>query len=647
MKAKRVLSVLLAAMLLVSSFVLSASAEASDAIKGTKNCSLTITLLEDNNNDEKANTLGEQGTDTVTGDVTTISNPVYIDGAVFTIYNTSSFDISTDDDGNETITAKDGVTAQNSGQATTENGVVTFSGLSQGRYYVVNTEKAPTSTALYPSFYVDLPLTNVGGDGFIYDVKVYPKQVTTGAVEFEKTFNGSTTVPSTVSSVTIKLQKKDNEGNWSDDKTYSFTASDVAVIRENSLVIGTTYRFVESQLVSGDGTFDITKQTGYDKTSGLVLGSEFSITTGGYIETVTSGDTTTYTYYGTVVGHTANTTDPDIKNISDSTPVVDKKVAAVPASGTVTSYGNYANLSKDQKAEWKITASIPSDIAQYSKYVITDTVSDNLTIVDDSLKIMSGSTDLTKSSIFGTASFTNKTLTISVADGNFADLENYIQNGLIITYQTTINNNLAGVAIPNHVELTYNNRPSSEDASDDTTNNWDDPDDYDPDSSEPTPGSERDPYVYTGELNVLKKGSDNSVVAGAKFTLYDSDKSTVIDASLQTDKNGKFTVNGLTDGTYYLLETEAPAGYELYGDYIEVKIGENNALNADGVQTSVVVSNSKISDTVPIEIVDPVSTNLPLTGGMGVALFAGLGAVLVAVGGVLLFKKNKKADAAV
>ena len=89
-----------------------------------------------------------------------------------------------------------------------------------------------------------------------------------------------------------------------------------------------------------------------------------------------------------------------------------------------------------------------------------------------------------------------------------------------------------------------------------------------------------------------------------------------------TDQNGCALFYGLAYGTYYLIETEAPAGYNLLTEPVEVVINDAAHLAANAVT----VTNSA-------------QFRLPETGGIGTMVFtlggAGIlgAAVLVLAGG--------------
>ncbi|MBO0455629.1 LPXTG cell wall anchor domain-containing protein [Enterococcus hulanensis] len=62
---------------------------------------------------------------------------------------------------------------------------------------------------------------------------------------------------------------------------------------------------------------------------------------------------------------------------------------------------------------------------------------------------------------------------------------------------------------------------------------------------------------YQGAFQIVKRNTDGEGLAGAEFTLYQEDKTTVVQKAV-SDKNGTVTFNDLAPGTYYYQETKAP-----------------------------------------------------------------------------------------
>ena len=97
-------------------------------------------------------------------------------------------------------------------------------------------------------------------------------------------------------------------------------------------------------------------------------------------------------------------------------------------------------------------------------------------------------------------------------------------------------------------------------------------------------------------------------------------------------QTAKVRINGLDNGTYYLEEVQAPAGYNKVKERIEVKIKDAN-LDAT-------VNNTDYTSG-GIEVVNRTGAELPSTGGMGTTMFYVLGAVLVLGAAIALVAKRR------
>lgn len=176
-----------------------------------------------------------------------------------------------------------------------------------------------------------------------------------------------------------------------------------------------------------------------------------------------------------------------------------------------------------------------------------------------------------------------------------------------------------------------------------------------------------DAKVFTFNIPVYKfykDGSTNTGLAGVTFKLYKDAECTdtgVIKLTQQTDKtvyhydkassndtiktetDGKFTVKGLAEGTYYLKEISTPNGFNLLKKPVEIVIGGDGKVqykekDSTGAYTSV---GPTTENAVMIE--NKTGTLLPSTGGVGTTMMYIVGAaLLIGSGVVLVTKKNAK-----
>ncbi len=100
-------------------------------------------------------------------------------------------------------------------------------------------------------------------------------------------------------------------------------------------------------------------------------------------------------------------------------------------------------------------------------------------------------------------------------------------------------------------------------------------------------------------------------------------------SEMVTDKDGNVTParNGLDAGTYSLIETEAPAGYNK-AEPMPVVIEQGTGTVKDTVDNTVQVANFS-------------GLELPETGGIGTTIFYTVGGILVAVALILLVTKKR------
>lgn len=213
---------------------------------------------------------------------------------------------------------------------------------------------------------------------------------------------------------------------------------------------------------------------------------------------------------------------------------------------------------------------------------------------------------------------------------------------IVISYTATLNEN-AVVGLPgnpNTSTLSYGNSGDESHTPSGTT-----------------PPSET--KTYTWDLDILKYGNGNesTVLKDAKFVLLNSAKTkvaTVVNGKitgwvdvpaageggsiawpantvLTTGENGKIEIDGLDADTYYLRETQAPAGYN--------KLAEDKQVTITGATKG---ESEELTYTTVVEKINNQSgTELPSTGGIGTTLFYVVGGVLVVGAAVLLVTKKR------
>lgn len=303
------------------------------------------------------------------------------------------------------------------------------------------------------------------------------------------------------------------------------------------------------------------------------------------------------------------------------------------------------NVDVGQTVTYTVTGKVP-DYTGFETYTyeITDTMSQGLTFNRDSLVVKVGSEDVTnvatKCTITYDAETAPNTFKVSIDVMKFK-----VGDPITVTYTATVNEKAIAKIETNKAELTYSNDPT--DLTKKTT----------------TPPQEQ--KVYTSKIVIDKvekvaEGIPAKKLAGAEFVLYkevttegvteatkmyykwdDTNKKVEwVEDQAQathktTDENGAVSFDGLANGTYYLVETKAPAGYNQLTAPVEVTVNGGN--------TETELSVDKLSVTAKVE--NSAGTLLPSTGGMGTTIFYILGSILVIGAVILLVTKKRMSDA--
>jgi LPXTG-motif cell wall-anchored protein len=113
------------------------------------------------------------------------------------------------------------------------------------------------------------------------------------------------------------------------------------------------------------------------------------------------------------------------------------------------------------------------------------------------------------------------------------------------------------------------------------------------------------------------------------------------------DPNGSVTeieagtpvIYGLSNGTYYLKEIKAPDGYNLVTESTAITVNNSSSM---GTFTTADKSVYDITTGGGVVVVNNKGTLLPVTGGSGTVFIYIGGALLVAVGCLLLLRWRKR-----
>lgn len=329
---------------------------------------------------------------------------------------------------------------------------------------------------------------------------------------------------------------------------------------------------------------------------------------------------------------------------------------------SITKTANKASVNIGDVVTYTVTGSVP-DTTGYSEYVykIHDTLSKGLDFVKnaagDALDVATkvnvtvafkDATDASTAPTTATLSGeNNRTMALDLSEWVRASQSNKGKE-FTVTYYAKVNKD-AVVTEKNSAKLEYGN---------------------DPDNTTTTTPSEAKTPTYPLDINKYAKGVDKKKLAGAKFKLYsnkedaDAANDNAIKVSAVVGKAGHYVVdpksantvfesvesiegegynlhvNGLAAGTYYLVETEAPAGYNKLTDPIKVEIKKSTTENVN--EWTLYNKDVKEDDKI-IDVENSTGSILPSTGGMGTIAFAVVAAILV-FGVAVSFIRDKKRE---
>lgn len=339
-----------------------------------------------------------------------------------------------------------------------------------------------------------------------------------------------------------------------------------------------------------------------------------------------------------------NTTNPsaEIKE-KNGQPTVEKKVSSTDGNG----YGDSNDVNIGDKVYFQtiITAQ-----AGAQDYVLHDTMDEGFTFTNNIQVMLNGSkVENQDYSIYLKGTKNNKTTDGCTFEIRFTKdfCDKLKENDKIYVTYTAMLNSKAFIGINNNdasgntnaTKITYgaNNKESVESKT----------------------------QTYTYQIPVFKyTGIGKTPLAGATFSLFttetEGDAIKLVQKTgtqeyrlaiqgetgekevteITTTDTGRFSIQGLKPGNYWLEETAAPKGYNKLKKRIKIAVGAHGAITIDGnYNADGTVSGGNLEAEVGVE--NKSGTVLPSTGGAGTTMIYLVGAVLVLGSGVVLVTKRR------
>lgn len=555
-----------------------------------------------------------------------------------------------------------------------------------GMYAVVETNVPAGVTERTPAFLVSVPMTDNAGKNWLYDIEVFPKNKTsyTGVTLHKQGKTGGVNATATaLEGFNFKLEKwSDTDSCWNEITSEAEGGKDnagkKAVVtttgNDGKITIGSLtqgiYRFTETG-GPNNSEYIIDTKTHYvfevkqDKTTGqLVVAPVTKDATKGWDDANNNYDCVKKYETEETLSVVVDNYKPDVTKF-----VLNREKDEDGNFG----YSQDADYSANDTVNYKLEVVVPENIADLKTFYVEDNPGkkDALQYIKGSVEVFAGNTKLTADTDFKVNETDAGGFKVDFKAVNPATIND--KNGQTITikyqYKLTDKANSTVSGNVNNAELNYSHKAKTGEGEDDNPYKIHD-----------------EGVVYTFETNILKKGDDDALLGGVEFELYkevskedttgktvlndtdakakglDVTKKWVLVATKSTSNDegtkGQLTFKGLSNGTYYLVETKTNAGYNLLSKPVEVKLTishvtswTEDAWNEDGkvfnkhsVNTTTFTGtgwNDNKFDTTTV--INRKGFTLPRTGGFGTLLFSGIGALLVVGGvGVLMSTKKKK-----
>ena len=336
--------------------------------------------------------------------------------------------------------------------------------------------------------------------------------------------------------------------------------------------------------------------------------------------------------------------EPKVEEDSEGNPhyvIEDVTFTAKKEEVTITKTADKTSVTKNEKVAYTVAVDIPTYSAEATDKTIyvSDLLPDGLTIDTASINVKIDGADVNPTAYnLDTTATKDYTFKLSVSTQQYTNSwTNQGGNKLVITYTATLNNDNTtevNVIETNTATFDYSFYPYVENSHKQKTDKVD----------VTTFAIKIDKYVAgshatklaDAKFDLYRTATDAEIAAGGTETIpHTTINGIKLESDVVTNDSGvatfeKYEANG-TKYDYYLVETQAPHGYNILAEAVKVNFTDADVEATSGVYTVEVPNSSGIT--------------LPITGDEGIVIFTVIGIAFMGGAVILFVLFHKKAKA--
>lgn len=300
-----------------------------------------------------------------------------------------------------------------------------------------------------------------------------------------------------------------------------------------------------------------------------------------------------------------------------------------------------------------LTGTLPSNYDSYEtyKYVFHDTLSNGLIYNSDAkVYVVNGEgeeeteTEITSSATIEPPTTGSEKATLTITLANLKEISEVTKESkIVVRYTAELGTDavIGGEGNENTVYLEFSNDPNHTGEGTPTGN---------------TPEDKVIVFTYKVIANKVMQDENGEYkpLSGAKFALYKLNAETGeydLIKELSAGAGESFAFEGIDDGTYKLVETKTPAGYNTIKDQIfKVTVNHDiesadptiSGLNGETIENGIITfTPNDDAGSLTTDVLNKAGATLPSTGGIGTTIFYIIGGILVVGAAVLLVTKKR------